>query len=124
MGRINEKQNCWEYMKCGRAPNGHNVAQFGVCPAATAEPYNGVSGGVNGGRCCWKISGTMCFEILQGDADNKLISCIQCSFFKKVKNEEKISFPKIVSEADSFTNLNWWKAWKSRSRLIFKGARK
>ena len=124
MGRISEKQNCWEYMKCGRGPNGQNVAKLGVCPAATAEVYHGVNNGANGGRCCWKISGTMCFETIQGDSDRKLISCIQCSFFKKVKNEEKISFPKITPGMDSFANLNWWKAWTSRSSLIFKGNRK
>jgi hypothetical protein len=111
MGRINEKQNCWEYMKCGREPNGSRVEQLGVCPASTADTYHGINNGLNGGRFCWKVLGTMCFETIQGNTPQKLISCIQCAFFKKVKNEEKISFPIISSRNSPSTNLNWWKGW-------------
>ena len=109
MGRINEKQNCWEYMKCGREPNGNRMAQLGVCPASTAVVYHEINNGLNGGRICWKVNGTKCFETIKENTPQKLISCIQCAFFKKVKNEEKISFPKISNRNSLSINLNWWK---------------
>ena len=28
------KQNCWEYLKCGRGPKGSKAKRLGVCPAA------------------------------------------------------------------------------------------
>ena len=111
MGRINEKQNCWEYMKCGREPNGSRVEQLGVCPAATADTYHGINSGQNGGRFCWKVIGTRCFETINKHTPRKLISCIQCAFFKKVKSEEKISYSKISSRNSPSSYRNWWKGW-------------
>ena len=37
------KQNCWEFMKCGREPNGSNADNLGVCPASTAESHNNIN---------------------------------------------------------------------------------
>jgi hypothetical protein len=82
------KQNCWEFMKCGREPNGSNVKKFGACPASTAESYNDINNGVNAGRFCWKIVGTLCCDTIKGTSALSIVSCLQCPFFKKVKAEE------------------------------------
>ena len=87
-----EKQNCWEFMKCGRAPNGLNADKLGVCPAATAVLHNDINYGVNAGRFCWKIAGTLCFDTVKGTSALKLISCLQCPFLKKVQEEEGDKF--------------------------------
>jgi hypothetical protein len=34
---VSKKQNCWEYMKCGREPGGEKVAELGICRAAADE---------------------------------------------------------------------------------------
>jgi len=82
------KQNCWEFMKCGREPNGSNADNLGVCPASTAESQNNINNGVNAGRFCWKVAGTLCFDTITGTYASSIVSCLQCPFFKKVKAEE------------------------------------
>ena len=82
------KQNCWEFMKCGREPNGSNADNLGVCPASTAESQNNINNGVNAGRFCWKVAGTLCFDTTKGTYASSIASCLQCPFFKKVKAEE------------------------------------
>jgi hypothetical protein len=91
---MNEKTNCWEYMKCGREPDGANSEKLGTCPASTIEIFTGVNNGINAGRFCWKISGTMCFDSIKvkGTFASKILSCSQCPFFKKVKEEEGKDF--------------------------------
>ena len=83
-----EKQNCWQFMQCGREPNGANVDKLNVCPAATAKSYNNIHNGVNAGRFCWKIAGTLCFDTVKGSSALSIVSCLQCPFFEKVKEEE------------------------------------
>ena len=87
-----EKENCWEFMKCGREPNGSNTDKFGVCPASTAESYNNINNGINAGRFCWKIVGTLCFDTIRGISALHIISCVQCPFFKMVKESEGKDF--------------------------------
>ena len=89
---MKKKENCWEYMQCGREPGGKNVANRGLCPAAASEEYDGVNNGLKGGRFCWKISGTMCFDSIKGNCVPEITSCLLCPFFKKVKEEEGDSF--------------------------------
>jgi len=83
-----KKENCWEFMKCGREPGGDKSAERDACPAATSEEYNGVNNGINGGRFCWKVAGTMCSNAIQGSFSLEIINCTQCAFFKKVREEE------------------------------------
>ncbi len=85
-----QKQNCWEFVKCGRELGGKNVAKLGICPAAIDASADGLNGGKNGGRICWTISGTFCKKKIQGFFAKKQLSCRSCSFFKKVKEEEGI----------------------------------
>ncbi len=75
------RQNCWEYMKCGREPSGNKVAELGTCRAATDTSFDGINYGINGGRICWCIAGTFCLVGVQGTFANELGSCTKCDFF-------------------------------------------
>jgi hypothetical protein len=79
---ISKKQNCWEYMKCGREPRGEKVAELGICRTAIKENFNGINFGKNGGRMCFAVAGTYC----TGEADctfaKKLASSKDCSFYE------------------------------------------
>jgi len=87
-----KKQNCWEFKHCGRQPSGANAAQLGVCPAATAASANGINSGINGGRACWAIAGTLCGGVVQGSYATKVANCMNCEFFKKVAPEEAAGY--------------------------------
>lgn len=82
------RENCWEFKKCGRQPNGAKVPELGVCPAASDTSAQGFNDGQNGGRLCWATAGTFCGGKVQGTFAQKYISCMSCEFFKKVKSEE------------------------------------
>ena len=87
-----KKINCWEFKKCGREPGGEHVHDLGICPATGEERLNGVHGGVNAGRSCWVIAGTLCKGEVQGTFAHKYKSCEACDFYKKVKSEEFTRF--------------------------------
>jgi len=84
--------NCWEAKKCGRQPGGPRAKELGVCPAATATNLHGKNSGINAGRYCWKISGTLCGGKIQGSFASKVGNCMACDFFKVVKIEEGANF--------------------------------
>ena len=83
------KQNCWEVKGCGRNPGGKRAAELGICPATTTTTVNGVNSGLNGGRSCWAIAGTLCGGKVQGIAALKMENCMKCDFFTDVWKEEK-----------------------------------
>jgi hypothetical protein len=83
-----EIKNCWEYMQCGRESGGSKADELGVCLATTEERFNGVNGGVNGGRFCWFVSGTLCKGEVQGTFARKLGNCLGCPFYLLVEMEE------------------------------------
>ena len=80
--------NCWEFKKCGREEGGSKSDEFGVCPAAIDANVNGVNMGLNGGRSCWVLAGTLCGGAVQGVFAEKLANCVSCDFYNKVLNEE------------------------------------
>jgi len=82
------KNNCWEFMNCGREPGGILVNELGVCPAAVEKKLDEINQGKNGGRSCWGVSGTMCFGYVEGSFAKKIGNCLQCEFFKVVQQEE------------------------------------
>jgi tRNA A-37 threonylcarbamoyl transferase component Bud32 len=86
-----EGQNCWEYMKCGRQPEGDKVAELGICCAATDTSYDGINSGKCGGRICWAIAGTFCGGRSQGSFADKRGTCLNCDFYKMVQEEEGIA---------------------------------
>lgn len=49
---MEEGNNCWEYMHCGRHSDGDLVAELGECPTAINHEYDGVNNGQAGGRIC------------------------------------------------------------------------
>jgi hypothetical protein len=91
MGEKN-KLNCWEFKKCGREPGGSKVAELGVCPVAEENRADGIHGGMNGGRCCWVVTGSLCKGQLQGTYAEKFGDCHKCEFYELVRAEELPGF--------------------------------
>lgn len=81
--------NCWEHKKCGREAGGINADELGVCPAYTMDKYDGVHGGKSSGRTCWVVAGTYCGATVTGTFASKLLSCFDCDFYKRVRQEER-----------------------------------
>ncbi|WPD24914.1 MAG: hypothetical protein SD837_10175 [Candidatus Electrothrix scaldis] len=93
------KKNCWEVKKCGRQPGGDQVSSQGICPASTIIAINGINNGINGGRACWALTGTMSgpAEKVQGSfARTVSTSCYDCEFFEQVLAEEQNDFKGTV----------------------------
>ena len=89
------KKNCWEVKKCGRQPGGDQVRSQGICPASTIMAVNGINNGINGGRACWALTGTMSGPVgkIQGSFARTLsTSCYDCAFFEQVLAEEQDNF--------------------------------
>ena len=86
------KLNCWEFKRCGRQPMGEKVKEFGVCPVAIATKAHGVNEGVNGGRACWAIAGSLCGGKVQGSYVSKMGGCLQCDFFNEVRGQQAAKF--------------------------------
>lgn len=86
------KLNCWEFQNCGRQPGGDKVHELGPCRAATEKLLHGANHGVNGGRACWSLEGTICNGEKQGSYAQKLQKCLQCDFFDLVRREEESNF--------------------------------
>ena len=82
------KKNCWEFMECGREPDGVNVDELGICPTPIAAKANGIHEGKNGGRCCWAIAGTLSGKEVQCTFAKRLSSCFNCKFYERVTQEE------------------------------------
>ncbi len=100
-----KRPNCWEYMKCGREPGGIKSDEFGICPAAADISFDGINSGTSGGRICWAIAGTFCEDKVQGTFAEKRNSCMSCSFYKTVQEEEKTAsrrtkFLRFISRDD------------------------
>ncbi|MBI4860723.1 MAG: hypothetical protein HY815_10750 [Candidatus Riflebacteria bacterium] len=83
-----KKENCWEFKSCGRQPGGSRVAAQGTCPAATTKEYHGTHGGVNAGRACWVIAGTLWAGKVQGTFAQKFQDCQKCDFYQLVRAQE------------------------------------
>jgi len=97
------RKNCWEFFKCGRQPGGEKVVELGSCPAATRISLHGLNEGINGGRACWAIAGTLCKGKTQGTYAQKLGDCLRCEFYATVRQEQGGS---LVTTKDILTKLN------------------
>jgi hypothetical protein len=82
------KLNCWEARQCGLQAGGRRAAKMGVCPASADRAPDGVNGGINGGRICWALPGTLCRTGFQGTHAQKLAACMDCEFYRLVRAEE------------------------------------
>jgi len=92
-----DKQNCWEYMECGRGPNGFEVDMYGVCSTASSVEADGLNGGKNGGRICWAITGTFVSGDVTGKYACDKFSCANCDFFKLVSDEQGVNNFELVT---------------------------
>jgi len=90
------KKNCWEFKRCGREENGIDVYEHGVCPAYHETRLDGVHDGMNAGRACWAIAGTLCGGKVQGTYAEKEKNCLACDFYKSVYKEEFGNFMMIL----------------------------
>ena len=97
-----KKVNCWEFKKCGRAPGGKNERELGICPVTLERKLDAVHGGLNAGRACWVVAGSMCGGSLQGTFAQKFHNCNSCDFYQTVKKEE---FPKFELSASLIKRL-------------------
>jgi len=95
--------NCWDFKKCGRQPGGDKVANLGICPAVTNKSTNGTNQGTNAGRICWAVTGTFCGGEVQGTSAQKMNSCMNCVFYKQVKQEEGANFKLMPVGSPSVT---------------------
>ncbi len=92
MSERKTKLNCWEFTRCGRQPQGLHVHDLGVCPAPLEQKLDGVHDGVNSGRACWVVAGTLCRGKTQGTFAQKFKDCKQCDFYLTVQKEEQMDF--------------------------------
>ena len=83
-----QRRNCWEFKQCGREPGGARADQLDVCPAATAESFDGTNKGKNAGRYCWRVAGTFCEGKVEGFFASGLMSCALCDFYRSVQETE------------------------------------
>lgn len=97
------RKNCWEHFKCGRQPGGDKTVELGVCPAATEEKLHGTNEGINGGRSCWAIAGTLCKGKTQGSYAQKLGDCLRCEFYASVRQDQGGS---LITTKDILNKLN------------------
>ncbi len=84
--------NCWEFMKCEREEGGSRSRVLGVCPASKDARLHGIHSGINAGRSCWVLAGTLCKGKVQGTFASKFSDCKSCNFYLTVKEEEFPNF--------------------------------
>ena len=87
-----KRLNCWEFMECGREPDGDKEHELGVCPASTRDAQDGLNHGKRGGRVCWALVGTLCFGEVQGVFVEKIATCLECEFYHYVRRQENKDF--------------------------------
>lgn len=81
-------RNCWEFKACGRQPGGDRTDELGVCTVATCTMAHGINDGINGGRACWTIEGSLCGSKIQGNFSQKIGQCMSCDFYARVRQEQ------------------------------------
>ena len=89
---MEQAANCWQITQCGREPGGKRVTTDGVCPAAIDKSCDGINRGINAGRVCWAVAGTLCEGRPQGMFAMKIESCVKCEVFKRIAEEEGSDF--------------------------------
>ncbi|MFW9843963.1 MAG: two-CW domain-containing protein [Candidatus Thorarchaeota archaeon] len=81
--------NCWESRNCGREVNGAKADVDGVCPAAEAITLDGINRGINAGRICWVVAGTMGSKECNLTFSEKIVDCVMCDFYQTVLDQEQ-----------------------------------
>lgn len=75
-------------MDCGRELGGSRAGLLGLCPAPTAEEFDGINHGDAAGRFCWVLEGTLC----PGEGEDRIKRCFHCPFLREVALQEGESF--------------------------------
>ena len=94
------RKNCWEIKNCGRQMGGNKVDELGECPTSRCTSAHSMNNGINGGRACWAVAGTLCGGKVQGRFADKVKGCANCDFFHQVAQEEGralATIPQILS---------------------------
>ena len=86
------QMNCWEIKNCGYQPGVSKTKDLGTCPASTCLQANGINKGINGGRACWVIEGTLCGDTIQRGLAEKLTGCLECTVYNLIRDEEGSSY--------------------------------
>jgi len=92
MNKKQKPKNCWEFLQCGREYDSRNPDKKDICPVSQDQSSDGINRGKGAGRFCWTIAGTYCNRGIQGSFAKKFFSCLECSFFQKVQEEEDRGF--------------------------------
>ncbi|MHB8809834.1 MAG: two-CW domain-containing protein [Desulfobulbaceae bacterium] len=66
---------------------GHKTSEPGICPAAAEISANGVNGATAGA-----LPGTLCGKKVQDTFASKLANCLQCEFYRNVRDEGGAAF--------------------------------
>lgn len=117
--------NCWEFTRCGREP-GRGDGQGGAsCSALTDTRSHGSNGGTHAGRICWAVAGTFSIAKPAAPCDVGALSCADCDFFKRVREEEGKGFRLLPPEggvegAERGAPLQWTRAMVVGSSLAFR----
>ena len=74
---MDNKLNCWEFMKCGREEGGIGVDHLGVCPAYPDD-----------GHRCATVVGTFC-DLVQAMYAKKHTGCENCLFYNSAHFDEE-----------------------------------
>ena len=99
-----KRKNCWEFKNCGRESGGAKADELGVCIAANESSANGINGGLNAGRICWAVAGTLCQGEVQGEFAAKMDNCIKCDVYHSVNDEEA----NFVVYPNGMARINCW----------------
>ena len=94
---MSSADNCWESMRCGREPGGPRSHEMGVCPAVIENRLDGSNGGLNAGRACWVVQGTLCHGQPCNDPEEKFETCARCEFYHSVQREEGADYTYYTS---------------------------
>ncbi len=86
------RENCWEYKDCGGSRNGVCQSAKDICPVLFETRLDGVYGGMNGGRACWMVEGTMCRRRMPASFFQRFKICKACDFYQAVRAEEGAGF--------------------------------
>ncbi len=80
------KNNCWQFMQCGKELGGLKAAD-GVCPVAAKASEDDQGNGGLGGRLCWILAETLQYTVRCSEHHHPS-SCFSCEFRYKVMTEE------------------------------------
>ncbi len=101
-----KKENCWEFIQCGKEVGGKNLNGGPPCPASLELRLHGSNDGFNGGRACWVVENTHTTSDFGGVFTNKLAVCKQCEFYQLVHEEQGERIIPLIDLFDKIMDLD------------------